>query len=225
MRIRPVTAADLPALQDIERAAGEPFRALGMAAIADDEPPTVEELDRFRRAGGAWVAVDVEEAGDAADAGIADDAPVAYLIGEPLEDTTAAAGTDAGTGTGGTDPGTTRTRTGPTAFHIEQVSVYPRAARRGVGRALIEHAAVQARARGATALTLTTFADVPWNAPYYARIGFTPLADADLSPALRTVRAHEAELGLDRWPRLCMRRDLTGTTGVQRQDLTPRTAP
>ncbi|WP_411757210.1 hypothetical protein [Streptomyces venezuelae] len=65
-----------------------------------------------------------------------------------------------------------------------------------------------------TALTLTTFADVPWNAPYYARIGFRPLADAELTPALRTIRAHEAELGLDRWPRLCMRRDLT-----------PRTAP
>lgn len=40
VRIRPADPADLPLLQDLERAAGEPFRALGMAAIADDEPPT-----------------------------------------------------------------------------------------------------------------------------------------------------------------------------------------
>ncbi|MET8682779.1 GNAT family N-acetyltransferase [Streptomyces sp. NPDC004732] len=171
MLIRPATAADLPALQEIERAAGEPFRALGMAAIADDEPFTVEELDRYRRAGHAWVAVD------------ADGAPAAYLIADPLPD--------------------------DHALHIEQVTVHPRAARRGIGRALIEYVAERARAEGATALTLTTFTDVPWNAPYYARIGFRPLADTELTPALRRIRAHEAELGLDRWPRLCMRLDLS----------------
>ncbi|MEU6122607.1 GNAT family N-acetyltransferase [Streptomyces sp. NPDC047123] len=188
MIIRPVTAAELPVLQDIERAAGEPFRALGMAAIADDEPPAVADLDRFRRAGHAWVAVDPERA---------DGAPVAYLIGEPLAEA------------------------GGAVFHIEQVSVHPRAARRGVGRALIEHAADRARAEGARALTLTTFTDVPWNAPYYARLGFRPLTDAGLTPALRAVRTHEAELGLDRWPRLCMRRDLPGAT----DPVTARTAP
>ncbi|MEU6823391.1 GNAT family N-acetyltransferase [Streptomyces atriruber] len=184
MLIRPATAAELPALQDIERAAGEPFRALGMAAIADDEPPTVEELDRYRRAGRAWVAVDDGEGGDGADAPAAyPDVPAAYLIADPLPDAD--------------------------ALHIEQVTVHPRAARRGVGRALIEHLADRAREEGATALTLTTFTDVPWNAPYYARIGFRPLADAELTPALRRIRAHEAELGLDRWPRLCMRRALS----------------
>ncbi len=80
MLIRPATAAELPALQDIERAAGEPFRALGMATIADDEPPTVEELDRYRRAGRAWVAVcDGEDGGG-------EGAPAAYLLADPLPD-------------------------------------------------------------------------------------------------------------------------------------------
>ena len=60
---------------------------------------------------------------------------------------------------------------------------------------------------GPAPLTLTTFAEVPWNAPYYARIGFRVLADAELSPGLRAIRAHEAALGLDRWPRVCMRRE------------------
>ena len=58
------------------------------------------------------------------------------------------------------------------------------------------------------ALTLTTFAEVPWNAPYYARCGFTVLDESAIGPDLRAVRAREADHGLDRWPRVCMRRTL-----------------
>ncbi|GAA3097107.1 GNAT family N-acetyltransferase [Streptomyces rectiviolaceus] len=193
MRIRPAKKADLPTLQDIERAAGEPFRALGMAAIADDEPPGIDVLESFRRAGRAWVATEATITGkdDGKDEGKDEGTPVAYLISEPVD----------------------------AAEHIEQISVHPRAARRRIGRALIEHTADLAREAGREALTLTTFADVPWNAPYYARIGFHVLGEAELTPGLRKIRAHEAELGLDRWPRVAMRRELThgGTT--------PRTAP
>lgn len=95
------------------------------------------------------------------------------------------------------------------ALHVEQVSVHPSAARRGVGRALLERAAERAAADGLPALTLTTFAEVPWNAPYYAaRCGFRVLEDADVGPGLRAVRRREAAHGLDRWPRVCMRRDV-----------------
>ncbi|WAX77221.1 GNAT family N-acetyltransferase [Streptomyces sp. KMM 9044] len=162
--IRPPAPDELSALQDIERAAGAPFRALGMPEIADDEPPALTILERHRRAGHCWVAADER------------DRPVAYLIAEPVDD----------------------------ALHVEQVSVHPRAAHRGVGRSLIAHAAGRARAQGLTALTLTTFADVPWNAPYYARLGFWTLAETELTPGLRRIRAEEGEHGLDRWPRVCM---------------------
>ena len=91
-------------------------------------------------------------------------------------------------------------------LHIEQVSVHPDSARRGIGRSLLDHAADRAAADGLSALTLTTFTDVPWNAPYYARCGFRPLDDTALSPGLRDIRAREAAHGLDRWPRLVMRR-------------------
>jgi len=49
---------------------------------------------------------------------------------------------------------------------------------------------------------------VPWNAPYYARCGFRILGDAEVTPGLRAIRRREAEMGVDRWPRVCMRRDL-----------------
>ncbi|MEU9353207.1 GNAT family N-acetyltransferase [Streptomyces griseoloalbus] len=169
MRIRPAASGELPALQDVERAAGAPFRDLGMADIADDEPPALDALERCRRAGHCWVAADER-----------DDRPVAYLIAAPVDG----------------------------ALHVEQVSVHPGAARRGVGRELLAHAAARAREEGLTALTLTTFADVPWNAPYYARLGFRTLTEPELTPGLRRIRAEEAGHGLDRWPRVCMRVDL-----------------
>ncbi|MFI6012220.1 GNAT family N-acetyltransferase [Streptomyces sp. NPDC051243] len=171
MRIRPATPAELPALQDIERAAGTPFRALGMAAIADDEPPALDTLERFRRTGRAWVAC-ADGDGDGDD-------PTGYLLCEPVDG----------------------------ALHIEQVSVHPDFAHRRIGRALLAYAADRARDEGLTGLTLTTFTEVPWNAPYYTRLGFRALDDTELTPGLRRIRAHEAELGLDEWPRVCMRRD------------------
>jgi GNAT superfamily N-acetyltransferase len=91
-------------------------------------------------------------------------------------------------------------------LHIEQLTVDPAAARRGVGAALIEHAAHFATEAGFPALTLTTFAEVPWNAPYYRRLGFDTLDD--IGPELAAVRRREAAHGLDRWPRVCMIRPL-----------------
>ena len=92
--------------------------------------------------------------------------------------------------------------------HIEQVSVRSSFGRRGIGRVLIEHVASWARERGLPALTLTTFRDVAWNAPYYERCGFRTLRDDEVTPELAVIRRHEAELGLDQWPRVCMRREI-----------------
>ncbi|MFK3984987.1 GNAT family N-acetyltransferase [Micromonospora sp. NPDC050397] len=93
-------------------------------------------------------------------------------------------------------------------LHVEQISVHPKSGRQGVGRRLIEHLAGEAARRGHPALTLTTFVEVPWNAPYYQRLGFRILADGELTPNLRAIRDREIALGLDRWPRAAMRWDL-----------------
>ena len=92
--------------------------------------------------------------------------------------------------------------------HVAQVSVLPSHARRGIGRSLIDHADAWAAERDLPALTLTTFADVPWNAPYYRRLGFRAVPDAGIGPGLRDVIAHEAALGLDRRPRVAMIREV-----------------
>lgn len=92
--------------------------------------------------------------------------------------------------------------------HIEQVSVHAAFAGRRLGRALIEHLVQWARLSGLAGVTLTTFADVPWNARYYVTCGFTTIAPEQLGPELRAVRAREAKQGLDRWPRVAMYRGL-----------------
>lgn len=94
------------------------------------------------------------------------------------------------------------------AAHVEQVTVHPDAARRGIGRALIDHVARWAAGSGFAAMTLTTFRDVSWNGPYYERLGFRYLDPGEEGPALRRVRDHERAHGLDAWPRGSMRREL-----------------
>lgn len=94
------------------------------------------------------------------------------------------------------------------AAHIEQVSVHPDHAGQGIGRELIERAAAWARAHGFASLTLTTYVDVPWNGPYYERLGFRHLASSEETAGLRAIRAHERQVGLDIWPRTAMVREL-----------------
>lgn len=95
------------------------------------------------------------------------------------------------------------------AAHVQELAVLPAHMRRGVGTALLEAACEWARSQGHPAITLTTFADVAWNAPFYRRRGFAELAD--LTPGLAAIRAGERESGLDRaGRRIAMRRDLRG---------------
>jgi GNAT superfamily N-acetyltransferase len=94
------------------------------------------------------------------------------------------------------------------AAHIEQVSVHPAHAHRRVGRDLIEHVDGWAARRGLPALTLTTFREVPWNGPYYQRLGFVTLASSDQRPELAALMAEEAMHGLDPAHRIAMIRPI-----------------
>ena len=68
----------------------------------------------------------------------------------------------------------------------------------------IDRAGEWAAAHRLPRLTLTSFAEVPWNRASYERLGFRVLTPDRLGPELRRLRAQEAELGLDRWPRVAM---------------------
>ncbi|MFC9352873.1 GNAT family N-acetyltransferase [Arthrobacter sp. NPDC057013] len=139
-----------------------------MDAIADDDPPALDELRRYADAGRAWIAAD------------AMDHPIAYILIDEMDG----------------------------AAHIAQVTVHPQHARQGIGKDLIEEAGRWAASHRFRELTLTTFRDVPWNGPYYARIGFVELPESSWSEAMRRLVETEALQGLGAWPRVVMRRVL-----------------
>ena len=88
--------------------------------------------------------------------------------------------------------------------HLEELDVLPAWGRRGIGTALV-HAVVEwARGEGFAMLTLRTFRDVAWNAPFYERLSFAAL-DADAgSAALRELPEVERRLGFDLARRVTM---------------------
>jgi 4-diphosphocytidyl-2-C-methyl-D-erythritol kinase len=53
-----------------------------------------------------------------------------------------------------------------------ELDVLPEYGQRGIGTALLDHACAWAAAAGYRRIDLGTLADVPWNAPFYARRGF-----------------------------------------------------
>jgi GNAT superfamily N-acetyltransferase len=80
--------------------------------------------------------------------------------------------------------------------HLEQLSVTPEQGRRGIGSALVEAALEEARGEGYDAMSLCTYRDLPWNGPFYARLGFVEVRDP--APYQRRLHEHEIGLGLDR---------------------------
>lgn len=81
-------------------------------------------------------------------------------------------------------------------LHLEEIDVHPAHQRRGVGRALLDAVRSRALALGAARLTLTTFRFVPWNMPWYARLGFAPLDEGARSPGLAAIFDAEIDRGL-----------------------------
>lgn len=81
-------------------------------------------------------------------------------------------------------------------LHIWEMDVDPRFGRQGIGEGLIRAAQIDARNSGFSALTLTTFRDLPWNAPFYARVGFLEISAPDTHSRLAEELTNEADEGL-----------------------------
>jgi GNAT superfamily N-acetyltransferase len=92
--------------------------------------------------------------------------------------------------------------------HLDELDVHPDHGRRGIGAALVRAVITWARANGYRRLTLTTFREVPWNMPFYARLGFRPLPPENLPPELRVIVEDEARRGLPPESRVVMQHDL-----------------
>jgi GNAT superfamily N-acetyltransferase len=80
-------------------------------------------------------------------------------------------------------------------FYIAEVSITRSYQRQGLGARLIAAAVDHARAAGFGAVTLTTYRDLPWNGPYYARFGFAEVDPGEVGPGHLQKLQAEAEAG------------------------------
>jgi GNAT superfamily N-acetyltransferase len=161
------------------------IRAAGSADLARLGPVERDAAQRFREAGLDRIAegptTDPATLAAALSEGLlwvaeAEEAPAGFLAAAPLEGW----------------------------LFVREVAVARALQGQGLGRALLGAAAAEATRRGLAGLALTTFRDIPWNGPWYARLGFAEVVAPDLSPGLAQRLAQEAALGLG--ARIAMRR-------------------
>ena len=98
--------------------------------------------------------------------------------------------------------------------HLEEVDVEPSHGRRGLGTALVRAVCEWAAASSFPMLTLTTFRAVPWNLPFYARLGFAEIPRERLCPELAAVVSAEAARGLAPETRAVMAYRCTAARGA-----------
>lgn len=91
---------------------------------------------------------------------------------------------------------------------IREFSVHADWQGKGIGAVLLRAIGIDATNSGFSAITLTTFADVPWNGPFYARHGFVRIDDLAAHPRLHAEIDAEVSHGLPRERRVAMIRFL-----------------
>ena len=96
---------------------------------------------------------------------------------------------------------------------IEELSVAPRASGHQLGSKLLNAIGEACRAHSSCdRMALTTFIDVPWNMPYYKRLGFrmiTKREDGDLYELMQEKLQEELKRGFDLSQRMAMLKPLS----------------
>lgn len=95
-----------------------------------------------------------------------------------------------------------------TAAYLKEIDVHPDHGRRGLGARLVAVACEWAADSDYADICLTTFRDLPWNAPFYASNGFEVMSANELSAELQLIVADETRRELDPVRRVVMRRTL-----------------
>jgi predicted N-acetyltransferase YhbS len=93
-------------------------------------------------------------------------------------------------------------------LYLQQIDVEPEHGRRGIGSALVKTVCDWAQQQGYEIVSLSTFRDIPWNAPFYAKLGFRPVDEAELTTGFQQIRLKELAAGLPVLDRVIMYRVL-----------------
>jgi GNAT superfamily N-acetyltransferase len=94
--------------------------------------------------------------------------------------------------------------------HLDELDVLPVHGRQGIGSTLLTIVRAWAKDTGHPAVTLRTFREVPWNAPFYQRRGFHVVESAALSAGHLRLEASERQRGLRTDIRVTMAHETAG---------------
>lgn len=94
------------------------------------------------------------------------------------------------------------------ALYLDQISVHPDHGRKGLGGVLLQRVIGEAKDRGLKTVLLSTFRDLPWNAPFYKRHGFRIVPKKRYETWMLQIEEIQAERGFDMSKRCFMARRL-----------------
>ncbi len=172
--------SDLSAIRAIERSVAAMARGTAMDFPANTAPNHRGDLMTAIERALMWVARSADPDPDSADE---NDRPiVGFLFAEPVA--------------GG--------------FYLRELAVATAAQRHGHGRALMLAGIEAARARGEPLIMLTTQRNLPWNAPFYAGLGFRIVEDDDIPIEARRRLVRQFAAGFDPATRCAMVMRLNG---------------
>jgi N-acetylglutamate synthase-like GNAT family acetyltransferase len=93
--------------------------------------------------------------------------------------------------------------------YVEELAVRRACGRKGLGARLVGRGVSWAHEKELDSIYLSTFASVPWNAPFYRKLGFTDIDPDRWTSAMRRIRRTEEAQGLKVSERVFMQRILT----------------
>jgi len=87
---------------------------------------------------------------------------------------------------------------------LSEVDVLPSSGRKGIGKALVENVMDHAQLYGCKCLFLTTYKNIPWNMPFYKKLGFKVLPENEYPADINMIVNREHNYGLDKSVRVVM---------------------
>jgi predicted N-acetyltransferase YhbS len=93
-------------------------------------------------------------------------------------------------------------------IYLQQIDVDPEHGQRGLGYALVNTVCTWAQLHGYRVISLSTFRDIPWNAPFYSKLGFRILDESELTIGFQQIRLQELQAGLPISERVIMHCEL-----------------
>jgi GNAT superfamily N-acetyltransferase len=89
--------------------------------------------------------------------------------------------------------------------YLTELDVLPEFGRQGIGSRLVRAVEEWAKTSDFESLSLITFRHLPWNAPFYEKLGFSIINSAEHGPELAGLMEEERQVGVNMDNRVAMK--------------------